>query len=335
MSLPDFKETCDLARLTMLVYEYGKSFTIDKKLNLETFVGNLEKEAVCPIKNELRMNVIKDLSKTSPHGKVHKFYSVDSTDLQVGVTISETHKRISVVFRGSESKYDWYYDLSLFKINLHDDVWVHGGFYKQLHNEDMYEKLKKDVVDLLAENPDYQVYVTGHSLGAALSTLFGYELSKEIQNNIVVISFASPRVGNPAFRTKFDQQKNLTHYRISNEQDIVTAAPMINFQHVGTNICLKKDRYDVFYNYSYNTWYQFSLFNCWKVSEHDMDLYYTRLMNCDWSTKYCKDSECVIEEKCSKNENDELITHCGCQPSSSVSLSDSDSIGCSGEDIYV
>ena len=38
MSLSDFKETSDLARLTMLVYEYGKSFTIDKKLNLETFV---------------------------------------------------------------------------------------------------------------------------------------------------------------------------------------------------------------------------------------------------------------------------------------------------------
>ena len=50
MSLPDFKDTCDLARLTMLVYEYGKSFTIDKNLNLETFVGNLEKEEVCPIK---------------------------------------------------------------------------------------------------------------------------------------------------------------------------------------------------------------------------------------------------------------------------------------------
>ncbi len=68
----------------------------------------------------------------------------------------------------------------------------------------------------------------------------------------------------------------------------------------------------MFYNYSYNTWFQFSLFNCWKVSEHNMDLYYNRLIKCDWTEKSC------IEDECSENENDELITQCGCQTTSSV-----------------
>ena len=112
MSLIPHNEICDLAKLTMLVYEYGKNFTIDSDQTIEDFVKESLSSEEGRIKNELRLKVIKELSSSSPHGKVHKFYSVKSTDLQVGITISETHKRICVVFRGSESSYDWYYDLS-------------------------------------------------------------------------------------------------------------------------------------------------------------------------------------------------------------------------------
>lgn len=275
-------EICDLAKLTLLVYEYGKTFTIDKDKTIESFVSSITNDHEKIDISETRLNIIKDLSKTSPHGKVHKFYSVESTDLQAGITISETHKRITVVFRGSESKYDWYYDLSVFKTKLHDDVYVHGGFYKQLHNEDMYDKIKKDLLELLEEHKDYDIYVTGHSLGAALSTLFGYELSRDITNEIKIVSFASPRVGNHAFRKKFDNKTNLTHYRVSNNRDIVTSVPMFNFQHVGTNIALYEDSYKIYENYSYNSWFHYSLFNCWKISDHYMDLYYTRLLKNSW-----------------------------------------------------
>ena len=47
-----------------------------------------------------------------------------------------------------------------------------------------------------------------------LYTLFGYELSREITNYVTVVSFASPRVGNPAFRREFDKKTNLTHCNI-------------------------------------------------------------------------------------------------------------------------
>lgn len=289
-------EVCDLARLTILVYEYGNMFTIDKDKTVESFVSDLSEKseesedseeskggAKSSPKNKFRVDIIKDLARTSPHGKVHKFYNVESTDLQAGITISELHKRITVVFRGSESSYDWYYDLAFWKKNLHDSVYVHGGFYKQLHTEGMYETIKSDLLALLADNPDYTIYVTGHSLGAALSTLFGYELSREIDNHVTVVSFASPRVGNPAFRTAFDAKSNLTHYRVSNNRDMVTAAPMINFQHVGTtNIALSDGKCDFFYNYNYNTWFHYSLFSCWSVTDHYMDSYYKHLLKHKW-----------------------------------------------------
>lgn len=279
--LPSYKDTLDLARLTMLVYEYEKSFTLNSNETLETFVSNIENNELDI--NETRKNAILELAKHSPHGKVVKFVSDPKTDLQVGITISELNKRITVVFRGSESKYDWYYDLSILKKQLWGDVYVHSGFYNQLHTNNVYDDLVKTIEELIKDHPDYQIYVTGHSLGAALSTLFGFELAHKInEQKIVIVSFASPRVGNMSFRNEYDNKENLVHYRISNDRDIVTAAPMIDYHHAGVNISLTDKIMETFFNYNYNGWWKFSLFNCWRVSDHDMDLYYTRLLKHQW-----------------------------------------------------
>jgi predicted lipase len=271
-------DICDLAKLTLLVYEYGKTFEVDNTTTIEQFVSKMVNNKT---QTDNYNDVIRDLAKSSPYGRVHKFFNNEITDLQVGITISETHKRICVVFRGSESKSDLYYDLALFKTQLHDDVYVHGGFHTQLHKEDMYEKITEEVKQLLDENPDYKIYITGHSLGAALSTLYGYEISREIHNKVTVVSFASPRVGNTPFKTAFDTQPNLTHYRITNKRDIVTAGPFINFTHVGINITLTDDKYKVFYEYDY-PWYYFTCFTSWSVSEHSMDVYFKRLTQNAW-----------------------------------------------------
>lgn len=282
----------DLLGLTMLVYDYSNKFSLDNNETIETFV-NKNDTAIDTSDIDLnidvtdeRKEVIENLSKTSPHGRVVDFISDPKTDIQVGITISETNKRITVVFRGSESKSDWYYDLMILKTKILEDVYrncsVHSGFYKQLHETDVYEQILETLKKLLEEYPDYVIYVTGHSLGAALSTLFGFELSHEIDKQITVVSFASPRVGNNVFRNVFDKKSNLIHYRVTNDRDIVTAGPMINFQHVGINIALSEDNCKIYKSYDYNQWWKFSLFNCWKVSDHNVDLYYKRLCKNPW-----------------------------------------------------
>ena len=45
------------------------------------------------------------------HGKIVEFINDPETDLQAAITLSETKKTITVVFRGSESRSDWFYDL--------------------------------------------------------------------------------------------------------------------------------------------------------------------------------------------------------------------------------
>ena len=282
----------DLLGLTMLVYDYSDKFTLDNDETIESFVNENESaidtsdvELNVDVTDE-RKEVLENLSKTSPHGRVVKFISDPTTDIQVGITISETNKRITVVFRGSESKSDWYYDLMILKTNILEDVYrncsVHSGFYRQLHETDVYEQILEILKPLKEKYPDYAIYITGHSLGAALSTLFGFELAHEIDSDIIVVSFASPRVGNHVFRNVFDKKSNLTHYRVSNDRDIVTAGPMINFQHVGINIALSEDKCNIYKSYDYNQWWKFSLFHCWKVSDHNVDLYYKRLCKNPW-----------------------------------------------------
>ena len=273
-SILEHNDIVDILKLTMLIYNYGKDFSMKSGQDIEEFIGSLKKEEnkhLLDNVNDLRKEVLYSLAESSPHGEILSFINTEETDLQCALTISHTKKRINVIFRGSESKSDWYYDLKIFKHKLEEkyqsdnnDVYVHLGFYEQLTKGGSYNKILKTLKEALSEHNDYELFITGHSLGGALCTLFGYLLSHELLNKVTVVSFASPRVGNPEFRKEFDKRENLTHYRISNDRDIITAAPMINFQHVGINISLSEDNCEFFYNYDYNGWFRFSLFNCWR-----------------------------------------------------------------------
>ena len=180
-------QVLEIIALPMLVYDYSKSFKLDKNQTIEGFLGSTTEvlEKLTPTRQE----VLKNIKEYAPYGEVIEFISDEDTDLQVAITISKKTKRISIVFRGSESKSDWYYDLQFFKRKLHDNVYVHKGFWNQLHINNNYEKIKNIVNELLSieENKDFEVIVTGHSLGAALSTLFGYEYSREISQKITVV----------------------------------------------------------------------------------------------------------------------------------------------------
>jgi predicted lipase len=279
------QEILDIIGLPMLVYDYVKKFKMDKNETIEGFISSIDNKEDIESLTSIRHEVLNHLKDNSPNGQVIDFINDPDTDLQVGITLSESQKRISVVFRGSESRSDWYYDLMITKHNIKDNIYVHNGFYQQLHINNNYTKIKDSIEKILEseDKKDYEILITGHSLGAALATLFGYLYSKETTVPIKIISFASPRVGNIGFKNDFDNQNNLIHYRITNNRDVITACPMINYKHVGINIHLNSNgSMHIYPNYNYNTWTMFSLFRCWSVLDHSIDLYYERLKNCKW-----------------------------------------------------
>jgi hypothetical protein len=78
----------------------------------------------------------------------------------------------------------------------------------------------------LAATPPPSVAVTGHSLGSALCTLYVMEnAAKNKVHNPVICTFASPRVGDPAFVAAFNKLPGLTSWHIKNTWDIVPKLP--------------------------------------------------------------------------------------------------------------
>ena len=274
-------ELLQISALPMLIYDYNKTFKIKSKETLTEYLNCAD----CDLSelSNYRRKILKLIETYAPNGTVEDFINDNNTGLQVGITHSNTKKRICVIFRGSDSLIDWYYNLKLRKHHLKNNIYVHKGFYNQLHINNNYDKIKKSLLNLIQKYPDNQIIITGHSLGAALSILFGYMISDEIKKiNIKVVSFASPRVGNYYFKKNFDKILNLNHYRVTNNHDIVTAAPMLDYMHVGKNIHLCDNNYEYYDNYNYNRWWKYSLFNCWSISDHNIDLYYKNLEKNTW-----------------------------------------------------
>lgn len=168
------------------------------------------------------------------------FYSDKETDLQVGIYLSD---KITVAFRGTESMKDKMYDLNATKTKLSNNIYVHEGFYNQLLNSKIYKRFHNNLMLLISEHNDCEIYITGHSLGGALATLFGYILANEINKKINIISFASPRVGNYSFKRAFEKKSNLKHIRIVVSNDPIPYFPLINYYHVGKIKNLKVDEW--------------------------------------------------------------------------------------------
>jgi len=108
-----------------------------------------------------------------------------------------------------------------------------------------YDEIVSELKDLLKQYPDHKVYVTGHSLGAALSTVMSFFLCCEegIPSPVSCINFASPRVGDKKFLaaiTYLEKTKKLRMLRSVNENDLITTAPNIGYKHVGWQVTTYK-----------------------------------------------------------------------------------------------
>jgi pimeloyl-ACP methyl ester carboxylesterase len=100
---------------------------------------------------------------------------------------------------------------------------VHRGFRKAL--DEVWEELHAYLAQL--KRGGRRIWMTGHSLGAALATLAA-DLHGEVQG---LYTFGSPRVGNARFKECYSVRRA---YRFVNGSDIVAQLPPPGFYaHVG------------------------------------------------------------------------------------------------------
>jgi triacylglycerol lipase len=99
---------------------------------------------------------------------------------------------------------------------------IHVGFKGEINK--LWPAIEKAVANIDS------LYVTGHSLGAAMATIAAGRMQSKVQ---ALITFGSPKVGNKEYVNCL----TVTHYRVQNNCDDVTKVPfsLMGFAHHGTH----------------------------------------------------------------------------------------------------
>jgi len=119
---------------------------------------------------------------------------------------------------------------------------VHKGF------KEAFDDVRDEIFDIVDKSigKDLPLYITGHSLGAALATVATQELEVKFHDLIAACyTFGSPRVGDGTY----EKSIKAPVYRIVNTTDIVTLVPFFlgTFVHVGDPRYLSRRKVDNVY----------------------------------------------------------------------------------------
>jgi triacylglycerol lipase len=140
---------------------------------------------------------------------------------------------IVVAFRGTEPDKlkDWMSDLDTQFVDGPFGQ-VHCGFNLALSH--VWDELNACIAEF--QDQGQSLWVTGHSLGAALATLATARWREQDKPVHGLYTFGSPRVGDRVFERTFDQDFCSRNFRFVNNADLVTRVPLraMGFSHAGT-----------------------------------------------------------------------------------------------------
>jgi len=157
--------------------------------------------------------------------------------------------------------------------------WVHEGFRKE------GRKILPLIIDWVKANPGKDIFVTGHSLGAAMALYVTQELEFAGYTVNKLFTFGQPRLGNHSYVESI----RTPHWRFVNCNDIVTHVPpaAMQFRHHGT-LCYinfhgnirtltRYQRFKDMMRAHWRCWKKFELFD--GLRDHSMVGYVGKLQN--------------------------------------------------------
>lgn len=132
-----------------------------------------------------------------------------------------------VVFRGTDDKSDWIANLDRRAVDT-----AHGPIHRGFH--DAYQGLRKQITDILNQENPKHLWVTGHSLGGALSVVCAYDL---IENDALpvngLVTFGQPMVARSQMGSHLDDILLGKYAHYVHQSDFVPRIPP-SFQHCGS-----------------------------------------------------------------------------------------------------
>ena len=161
-----------------------------------------------------------------------EFQNFESRDTETQAFVAGDNAMLIVSFRGTEKALkDWLTDFDAAFVNGPCGM-VHEGFLVALNS------VWKDLWNYLAtQRRGRALWVTGHSLGAALATLTVAKLRFERDEPVNgLYTFGQPRTGDRDFAGRFDADFARQTFRYVNNNDIVARVPprSSGYSHVGS-----------------------------------------------------------------------------------------------------
>ncbi|KAG7349618.1 lipase class 3 [Nitzschia inconspicua] len=230
--LPTLHETQEMAKLSLLVYKfrYHRNFTCDN------FPEHRDDETI-------------DID-------CHFYLHDEALGTQVLLVSNDVEKYISVVFAGTDDIRTSLQDANIFTkpfgnndtIFLKDpNARVHAGFNNAVFTDNIWNQVYNQTKALWyrkttqVNGNDYQLYTTGHSLGAANSMLIATAFAT--MNNqfppIKCINFGGPQTGNADWMHYFNSTSHLRDqmsiFRVVLAWDLVARLPEF-FYHAGHTV---------------------------------------------------------------------------------------------------
>ncbi|KAL9240869.1 hypothetical protein vseg_015041 [Gypsophila vaccaria] len=151
--------------------------------------------------------------------------------LQAYVGFAENLNAIIIAFRGTQehSIQNWVEDLYWKQLDLNypdmPDAMVHHGFYYAYHNTTLRPGVVNAVRRARRLFGEIDVIVIGHSMGGAMAAICALDLTVYHKiDNIQVMTFGQPRIGNADFASYYTQYIPNT-IRVTHDHDIVPHLP--------------------------------------------------------------------------------------------------------------
>lgn len=223
-SLADTNDDIKKARVvvpeTNGIYQYSLSKAL---LNASLLTTQSNCYNIIPIQNPPDFVSQIRLTSDMSGSKVRRMYATIFADYDVDNKASVENGKVIISFTGTFFLDEWASDLDAKQVaasalnNYEEGIMVHNGFYT------IYLSIRDQIMKFLSDNKDNikYLYITGHSLGGALSTICAFDLA---EYQPIHYSFAAPRSGNINYANKFDEIMP-TSLRVHNTEDYIASLP--------------------------------------------------------------------------------------------------------------
>ena len=178
-------------------------------------------------------------------------YLYDKNSMRFIAGYNKYYNSTYIAIRGTENLANWMDDIRFifsYPYSNYPSVAVETGLYI------LYLKIKTDILNQIINISNKyntkNLILTGHSMGSIVTFIpFDLYFNNIKFNNIKLVTFGSPRIGNSEFVDLFNSFDNIKSYRITHYYDIVPHVPqsILGYKHIPQEVWYDLNNYKYVY----------------------------------------------------------------------------------------